>query len=59
MADPDANRFVLLGGQDGWLGSSTFVDQVPLWQRGETITVPMRPDAVAAAFPHITTLRPG
>ena len=23
MSDPDANWFVLLGGQDGWLGSTT------------------------------------
>ncbi len=33
MADADANRVVLLGGQDGWLGSDSFLDQVPLWRQ--------------------------
>src|SRR5690606_29499769 len=26
LGDPDANWFVLLGGQDGWLGSANFLD---------------------------------
>ena len=58
LADVDANHFVLLGGQDGWPGSTTFADQVALWRRGETIRVPLRPDSVAAAFPHVTPVRP-
>ena len=58
LADPDANHFVLLGGQDGWIGSANAVDQAPLWQRGQYIQVPMRPEAVAASFPHRTVLRP-
>jgi len=58
LADPDRNYFVLLGGQDGWLGSTTFADQIALWQRGEYVRVPLTPEAVAAAFPHRTELAP-
>ncbi|TVR96840.1 MAG: penicillin acylase family protein [Rhodospirillales bacterium] len=58
LADLDANHAVLLGGQDGWLGSRTFTDQVALWQRREMIPLPLRTEAVAAAFPHLTVLRP-
>jgi penicillin amidase len=36
MSDPDANWFVLLGGQDGWFGAENFADQVPLWRSGGT-----------------------
>jgi penicillin amidase len=57
-ADPDATRVVLLGGQDGWLGSDTFVDQAPLWREGRTIDLPLRPEA-ARAWPHHTVFRPG
>ena len=53
LADPDANRVVLLGGQDGWLGSDNFLDQVALWQSGEMISVPLRPET-ARAWPHHT-----
>ncbi len=59
LADLDSNRFVLLGGQDGWFGSNTARDQVELWRRGEYITVPMRPESVAAAFQRETILMPG
>ena len=58
LADLDANRFVLLGGQDGWLGSDNALDQAELWRRGEYITVPMRPASVDATFPHETILTP-
>jgi penicillin amidase len=58
MSDDDANHFVLLGGQDGWLGSSTFADQVPLWRRGDYVTVPLRPEAARTRFPHHMILRP-
>ena len=56
MADPDANWFILFGGQDGWLGSPAFADQVPMWRRGELIQVPLRPESVAASFRRITRL---
>ncbi len=58
MADPDANWFVLFGGQDGWLGSAAFADQVPLWREGRSIRMPLRPATVAAEFPRVTVLRP-
>jgi penicillin amidase len=50
MTDPDRNLFVLLGGQDGWLNSATFLDQVPLWREGRYIELPLRPETVRAHF---------
>jgi penicillin amidase len=58
MADPDANWFTLFGGQDGWLGSAAFADQVPLWREGRSIRLPLRPETVAAEYPRVTVLRP-
>jgi len=58
MADPDANWFTLWGGQDGWLGSAAFADQVPLWREGRAIRIPLRPETVAAEFRHVTRLGP-
>jgi penicillin amidase len=59
LADPDANFFTLLGGQDGWLSSTTFLDQVPLWRQGEYIQVPLDPvRSAAGAFRHRTVLNP-
>ena len=58
LSDPDANGFVLLGGQDGWLGSANAADQVALWRAGESIRVPLRPEP-ARAWPHRTVLLPG
>lgn len=58
LADPDANRFVLLGGQDGWIGSTTFLDQFALWRRGESLQVPLRPETALQTYPHLTELRP-
>ena len=59
MSDPDANWFVLFGGQDGWLGSAAFADQVPLWRERRAIRMPLRPETVAAEFPRVTVLQPG
>lgn len=58
MADPDANWFTLWGGQDGWLGSAAFADQVPLWLDRRSIRIPLRPATVAAEFPTVTRLEP-
>jgi penicillin amidase len=58
LADPNANEFALLGGQDGWLGSTTFTDQVLLWQEGRRMTIPLDPAAAPDSFPHVTVLRP-
>jgi penicillin G amidase len=57
LADPDRNWFVLLGGQDGWLGSTTMLDQVPLWRAGEYVQIPLRPETVRAQFPFRTEFR--
>ncbi|MCU0895389.1 MAG: penicillin acylase family protein, partial [Rhodospirillales bacterium] len=56
MTDPDRNLFVLLGGQDGWLNSTTFLDQVPLWRDGRYIEMPLRPETVRRRFPRTMTL---
>ena len=56
MTDPDANWFVLLGGQDGWLGSRTLLDQWPLWRDGGYVRVPLTLEAVRESFPHRLTL---
>ncbi len=51
LTDPNANYFVLLGGQDGWLNSTTLLDQWPLWRDGKYIRVPLSLDAVRDSFP--------
>ena len=58
LGDPDRNWFVLLGGQDGWLNSTTFLDQVPLWLEGRYVEVPMRPQTVQRRFRFVSKLRP-
>jgi penicillin amidase len=58
LADPDRNWFVLLGGQDGWINSTTFLDQSKLWLAGRYVQVPLRIETVRAAFPHKTALAP-
>ncbi|MSO74440.1 MAG: hypothetical protein EXQ99_04705 [Alphaproteobacteria bacterium] len=52
LLDPDANWFVLLGGQDGWFNTSTFADQVDPFMKGELIQVPMTLERVRADLPH-------
>jgi len=56
LADPDANYFALLGGQDGWIGSTTFLDQVALWQNADYIRLPLRSETINATFPHLLEL---
>jgi len=46
LSDADGNYFVLLGGQDGWIGSTTFLDQLALWRSGRYVRVPLRREAV-------------
>ena len=58
LGDADASECVLFGGQDGWLGSANFADQVGLWRDGRTIGMPRRPERIAVLFPHETVLRP-
>ena len=58
MADPDRNYFILLGGQDGWLNSANFADQVELWRDGDFVQVPLRPETVQRSFERVTLLTP-
>ncbi len=52
LTDLDANYFVLLGGQDGWLNSTTMLDQWPLWRDGTYVRMPLSLEAVREHFPH-------
>lgn len=58
LSDLDHNYFILLGGQDGWLGSVTYGDQLPLWRRNTSIQVPLRPATARAQFPLRMELSP-
>ncbi|MCY4066067.1 MAG: penicillin acylase family protein, partial [Rhodospirillaceae bacterium] len=58
LADMDDNRFLLLGGQDGWFNSSTALDQVPMWRRGDYIRLPMRAESVKAWRARAMRLKP-
>ena len=58
LSDPDLNYFVLLGGQDGWINSSTFLDQVPLWRAGDYVQLPLSPEKARARAQRSMTLRP-
>lgn len=58
LSDLDHNDFVLLGGQDGWLGSANQADQLPLWQQGAYLRIPLRLTTVHECFAHRTHLLP-
>ena len=58
MSDDDANWFVLFGGQDGWLGSANFIDQIDLWRKGAYIQLPLRPETVKETFTRRQTWTP-
>ncbi len=50
LAQPDENYFVLLGGQDGWLGSDLLTDQVPIWLSGKYLKIPFELEQVRWSF---------
>jgi penicillin G amidase len=52
LSDLDENYFVLLGGQDGWVGSQLMTDQIPLWHTRQSIQMPLRPSRIQQLFPH-------
>jgi len=58
MSDPDSNRLVLLGGQDGWLGSDRLLDQLPAWLEGRAFPLPLTPEAQQRIAKRTTTLAP-
>jgi len=49
---------VLLGGQDGWLKSANFTDQVKLWRTGKYVQVPLTLEAVRKNAARKTVLTP-
>ncbi len=57
LAHPNATGAVLLGGQDGWLGSANFIDQVPLWRAGRYLDLPLSPE-VARTWARHTVFQP-
>jgi len=58
LAELDANRVALLGGQDGWMGSDRLLDQVPMWTRGELAPLPLSAEAQRGRAVRTTRLLP-
>lgn len=58
LSDPDSTQFVMLGGQDGWVGSANFMDMVAPWREGSLIRVPMTLERVKAWAARVTTVTP-
>lgn len=56
LSDPDANWFVMLGGNDGWYNSSTFRDQVDAFMSGKSYQVPLQIETVHSTFKHKTVI---
>ncbi|MBX7146023.1 MAG: penicillin acylase family protein [Alphaproteobacteria bacterium] len=50
LSNINANDFILFGGQDGQINAENFIDQVPMWQHGDYIRVPMDIDLVQKNF---------
>ncbi|MFG0306371.1 MAG: penicillin acylase family protein [Phycisphaerales bacterium JB040] len=59
MGTLDDNRVVLLGGQDGWMGSDRLLDQAAVWRADGTVPLPMSPEGQAARSVRTTVLRGG
>tara|TARA_R110000787_G_scaffold12074_7_gene39224 strand:+ start:5387 stop:7612 length:2226 start_codon:yes stop_codon:yes gene_type:complete len=51
LSDMDANYFALLGGNDGWINSENYADQLALWRSGEYVKIPLSSAAIAESFP--------
>ena len=58
LSDMDSNWFALVGGNDGWINSANFLDQVEPFRTSDLIQVPMRLETVRAKFPYRTTIAP-
>jgi penicillin amidase len=56
LSNPDANWFVMLGGNDGWYNSSTFRDQVDAFMTGKSYQVPLQIETVRSTFKHKTVI---
>lgn len=59
LSDIDNNYYVLLGGQDGWLGSPNVEDQLALWRKGEYFQFPLKIESIQKQFTsHVTHILP-
>ncbi|MEL6498987.1 MAG: penicillin acylase family protein [Planctomycetota bacterium] len=58
MSSADTNQVVLLGGQDGRVGSSSLLDQVPLWREGTYIPLPLTRAAQRRRAVRVSVLEP-
>lgn len=58
LSDINENYFVLFGGQDGFINSENYLDQVPLWSEGELIKIPFDLDKISDTFTHRSRLGP-
>jgi penicillin amidase len=58
LANLGESRFILCGGQSGNPCSPHYDDQLPLWQRGEAITIPWTQADVIRATRHTLRLLP-
>ncbi|MGE4558065.1 MAG: penicillin acylase family protein [Desulfovibrionaceae bacterium] len=51
-------RVCLLGGQDGFLGSPNFMDQLELWSAGRYLDLPLQSTKARELFRHVVALTP-
>ncbi|MCB0352547.1 MAG: penicillin acylase family protein [Bdellovibrionales bacterium] len=58
LADQNANYFVLLGGQDGWIGSPQIDDQVSLWRTGRYVQIPLDLQEIRDLFHFVSIMTP-
>ncbi len=58
FAGVDDNFVVILGGQDGWIGSVNASDQIALWREGRYLRLPLTRSGAARPFSWITSLSP-
>jgi len=58
LSSAERSYLVLLGGQDGWPGSTTALDQVSLWRRGDYVAVPLTPERARDRAYRLTELGP-
>ena len=58
LADPEAGRWVLAGGQSGNPLSPHYGDLFALWRRGESVPIPWSEESVAAATRETLSLEP-
>lgn len=58
MGTLDNNRVILLGGQDGLMGSDRFIDQAMMWNAGGMIQLPLSAEGQRAHAIMVSTLAP-